>query len=94
MGLDPQLLLDTLSGGPLDLPYLQLKGNAMIERDFTPSFRLALAAKDARLVRAAGEDAGLDLPLIAAVAERFAAAAGEHGEHDFAAVFLASAPQR
>jgi len=42
--------VDAVSGGPLDLPYLQMKGRAMIERRFDPSFRLELAAKDARLV--------------------------------------------
>jgi 3-hydroxyisobutyrate dehydrogenase len=50
LGLDPQLVLDAVAGGPLDLPYLQMKGRAIIERDFEPSFTLALAAKDALLV--------------------------------------------
>jgi 3-hydroxyisobutyrate dehydrogenase len=92
MGLDPRLFLDAISGGPLDLPYLELKGGAMLERDFTPSFRLALAAKDARLAASAASDAGLDLPMLDTIAERFAQAAQEHGEEDLSAVYLASAP--
>ena len=38
LGLDPTLVLDAVAGGPLDLPYLQMKGKAMIARDFEPSF--------------------------------------------------------
>src|SRR5262249_60522357 len=46
--LDPRLAFDAFVGGPLDTPYMRLKGTAMLEGDFDPSFRLALAAKDAR----------------------------------------------
>src|SRR3954453_21025986 len=45
MGLDPQLVLDALGGGPLDMPYLQLKGGMMIERSFDTSFRLPLPSQ-------------------------------------------------
>src|SRR6201996_8980083 len=48
-GLDPALFFQAIAGGPLDLPYLRAKGQAMTTRDFTPSFRLRLAAKDAGL---------------------------------------------
>jgi 3-hydroxyisobutyrate dehydrogenase len=66
----------------------------MIERNFEPSFRLELAAKDARLAAEAAERAGLDLRLVQAVASRFAQAAEEHGDEDLAATYLASAPTR
>ncbi|MCW2966620.1 MAG: mmsB [Solirubrobacteraceae bacterium] len=94
LGLDPSLVLDAVSGGPLDLPYLQLKGKAMIDREFEPSFRLALAAKDAGLVADAAAGAGLDLPMLAVVRRRFDEAAAEHGDEDLAAVFLAAAPSQ
>jgi hypothetical protein len=32
---------------PLDLPYLRMNGRAIMERNFEPSFRRTLAAKDA-----------------------------------------------
>lgn len=92
LGLDPAMVLDALSGGPLDLPYLQMKGKSMIERDFPPSFKLALAAKDAGLAEDAARSAGLDLPLVSAVRTRMQEAAREHGDEDLAATFLASAP--
>jgi 3-hydroxyisobutyrate dehydrogenase len=92
LGLDPSLVLDALSGGTLDLPYMQMKGKMMIDRDFPVSFRLALAAKDARLsVEAAGK-AGLDLPMLRAISERMAETAEEHGDEDLAAAFLGVAP--
>jgi 3-hydroxyisobutyrate dehydrogenase len=94
LGLDPKLVIEAVSGGPLDLPYLQIKGGMMLERDFPASFKLALAAKDARLAAQAAEEAGLDLPLVAAIAERLSAGAEEHGDDDMAATYLVSAPER
>jgi 3-hydroxyisobutyrate dehydrogenase len=93
LGLDPSLVLDAVEGGPLDLPYMRVKGEAMIEREFEPSFRLALAAKDARLSVEAARSAGVELPMLEAIAERMTKAAEEHGDRDMAATFLASAPQ-
>jgi len=92
LGLDPRLFFQALEGGALDLPYLRMKGRAMAERDFTPAFRLTLAAKDANLVRAAAESRGLDLPVLDAIAQRLAESAKEHGEKDFSATYLTSSP--
>jgi 3-hydroxyisobutyrate dehydrogenase len=92
LGVDPQEVLDTLAGGPLDLPYLQAKGKMIIERDFPPSFKLSLAAKDARLMVEAAEAHGLDLPLLRTIRDRMAEGAEEHGEEDMAATYWASAP--
>ncbi len=49
LGLDPNLFLEAIDEGPLDAPYVGMKGKAMIERDFAPTFALRLATKDARL---------------------------------------------
>jgi 3-hydroxyisobutyrate dehydrogenase len=92
IGIDPALALEAIEDGPLDLPYLRLKAKAMLERDFTPSFRLALAAKDAGLALTAAEEAGLELPMLAAIRRRMDEAAAEHGDEDLAAVYLASSP--
>jgi 3-hydroxyisobutyrate dehydrogenase len=94
MGLDPQLVIEAVSGGPLDLPYLQIKGGMMLERDFPASFKLELAAKDARLASKAAAEAQLDLPLVEAIADRLTAASDEHGDEDMAATYLVSAPGR
>jgi 3-hydroxyisobutyrate dehydrogenase len=90
--VDPASFLDVVSGGAMDVPYLQMKGKAIMERDFEPAFRLRLAAKDARLVAEAAQAAGLDLPLIETIAERMTEGAEEHGDHDMSATYLTSAP--
>ena len=94
LGLDPALLFEALDGGTLDLPYLRIKGKAIVERNFEPAFRLALAAKDAALVEDAAKRRGLDLPVLEAVRARMAEGAKEHGDEDMAATYLASAPKQ
>ncbi len=90
MGVDPARFLEAISGGTLDLPYLQMKGRAMIERNFEPSFKLALAAKDAHLVSEAAARYGLDLPVLKAIEERLRQGVSEHGDEDMSATFLTS----
>lgn len=92
IGVDPRTFLETIDGAPMGTPYAQLKGKAMIDRDFPPSFPLSLAHKDAQLVLSAAEQAGIKLPAVEAVERQFARAAGEgHGDLDMAAVFTATA---
>lgn len=92
LGLDPELVLDAVKDGPLDIGYMQMKGRAMMAREFEPSFRLRLAAKDAGLVADAVEVHGLDLPLVTAIRDRLEQGIPEHGEKDMAATYLTSAP--
>jgi 3-hydroxyisobutyrate dehydrogenase len=93
LGLDPNLVLEAVSGGGLDLPYMRMKAKLMLEREFPPSFALSLAAKDARLVVEAAERHGADLPAARAVAERMTAAAqAGHGDEDMAATYLLARP--
>ncbi len=91
LDVDPQAFLDALAGGPLDLPYLQVKAAAILAEDWTPQFSVTNAAKDADLIVAAGAGSGVALDVAAAAAARFhrAADAG-HGEADMAANYLAS----
>jgi 3-hydroxyisobutyrate dehydrogenase len=86
MDLDPSDFLKILEGHPLGSPYAQLKGKAMIERDFTPSFALRLARKDVGLVLEAAERAGMDPVITRAVAKQFDDAIEQgHGDEDIAA---------
>jgi 3-hydroxyisobutyrate dehydrogenase len=91
IGVDPARFLETIEGGPLGLPYAQLKGNMMIEEDFPTSFSARLARKDASLVLDTAEAHDLQMPIAEAVAARFdqAIRAG-HGEEDMAAVYRAA----
>jgi 3-hydroxyisobutyrate dehydrogenase len=91
IGIDPEQFLAAIEGGPLDMPFAQLKGKSMVSRDFEPAFGLAMASKDARLALAAARDGELDLPLLAAIAEKFAAAEDMGlGEQDVAAIYEVS----
>ena len=89
--VDPAEFLEAIAEGPIDNPYAQMKGKMMIERSFDPSFKLELAAKDAALVLEAMERHDLDLALLETNREQLDQSAGEHGDKDMAATFLASA---
>jgi 3-hydroxyisobutyrate dehydrogenase len=92
LGLDPALIFEALEGGALDLPYLRIKGKAILDGDFEPSFSLALAAKDAALIRESARHHDLDLPLFETIGERLREGAKEHGAKDMCATYLTSAP--
>jgi 3-hydroxyisobutyrate dehydrogenase len=94
-GVDPSKFLETIEGGPLGLPYAQLKGGMMIEEDFPTSFSANLARKDAALVLDSARDHDLHLRIAEAVTALFdeAIQAG-HGEDDMAAVYRAASPDR
>jgi 3-hydroxyisobutyrate dehydrogenase len=91
-GVDPRAFLEAVSGGPLDLPYMRIKADAILDREFKPSFRLRLAAKDAGLSAELAQHHNLDLPLIAAISARLAEGVPLHGDEDLAATYLTSAP--
>jgi 3-hydroxyisobutyrate dehydrogenase len=88
LGVDPERFLDAIDGGPIGVPYAELKGRAMIAEEFPPSFPLRLARKDSELVLEAAAD--LELPFARAVAAQLRTAE-EMGlaEEDMAAVIQA-----
>jgi 3-hydroxyisobutyrate dehydrogenase len=88
--VDPRSFLEAISGGGMDMPYAHLKGNAMLNRDFPPSFRLEHARKDVGLILdAAGE---VELPLVRATLRQFDRAFDlGHGDEDMSAVYFACA---
>jgi 3-hydroxyisobutyrate dehydrogenase len=93
LGLDPALLFDALEGGALDLPYLRMKGKAIAERNFEPSMRLTLAAKDARLIEESAQRHDIDVPLFSTIRRRLAEGAKDHGDEDMSATYWTSAPR-
>lgn len=94
LGLDPALLFEAIEGGALDLPYLRMKGKAIADRNFEPSFRLTLAAKDARLIEESAQRHEIDVPLFSTIRRRLAEGAKDHGDEDMSATYLTSAPDR
>ncbi len=94
LGLDPKLFLAAIEGTPTDSPYAHLKGGQMIAGDYDPAFTVAAAAKDAGLIARAASEAGLRLPVAAAVREAFAAAVESgHADLDMAALHLLTHPE-
>lgn len=87
LDLDPRQFLDMIAGGALDSGYAQLKGKAMLAGDFTPSFALSGAAKDAGLIREAAAEAGVATDLLAALQRLFSSAGNP--DDDMAAVIRA-----
>ncbi len=89
-GLDPQLVLDALDGGPTDTPYLHVKGKAMMEEDYEVAFALDGVRKDLDLMRAAASESGVNPELLDALRSTFASAADKgHGDDDMASVITA-----
>jgi 3-hydroxyisobutyrate dehydrogenase len=89
LGLDPRRFLDAISGGAMDMQYTHVKGDAILRQDFSPSFPLRHARKDALILEAAVE---ADLPLVRATLQQFDRALElGHGDEYMSAVYYASA---
>ncbi|WP_037572879.1 NAD(P)-dependent oxidoreductase [Phaeacidiphilus oryzae] len=90
LGVDGRSFLEAMAGGPLDNPYLRTKAEAILSGDYTPSFSVSVAGKDARLIVEAGERAGVRMDLLSAAAQRFRRAELQgHGGEDMAATYFA-----
>jgi 3-hydroxyisobutyrate dehydrogenase len=93
LGLDPRRFLDAIEGRPMDSPYAHLKGEKILNRDFTAAFALKHATKDVRLALEAARLAGVELGLGPATLARFERAVElGHGDEDTATVWFASRP--
>lgn len=90
LGVDPALVVEAVTGGPLDSGYFQGKAAAILKGDYTTSFSVNNGVKDARLVVEALAGTGIHTDLAAAGLARFQRAADAgHGDKDIAASFLA-----
>src|ERR671932_1366307 len=77
LGVDPARFLEAIEGGPLGVPYAQMKGQMMIDEEFPTSFSVELAQKDAGLVLEAARAHDLHLPVAEAINARFKEAIDE-----------------
>jgi len=88
-GVDLAPAVEVLSGGLAGSAVLNRKAPAMLNHDFTPSFRVDLHHKDLGIVLGSARDAGVPLPLSATVAQLMAAASAQgHGDLDHSALVL------
>lgn len=90
LDVDPALVVEAVTGGPLDSGYFQGKAAAIIKGDYATSFSVDNGVKDARLVVAALTGTGVQADLATAGLARFQRVAQiGHGGKDIAASFLA-----
>lgn len=90
LGIDPNLVVDVVTGGPMDNAYFQQKAQAILTDDYTTSFSIANAVKDAGLVVSAAEKQALQMDITRAGQQRFQRALDQgHGDKDMAASGLA-----
>jgi len=86
-GLDRADMLDVINGSAMASPFVGYKTQALVERDYTPTFSTQLLGKDITLALEAADAADVPLPVAAAVldATRDACARGL-GDLDFLAL--------
>ncbi len=90
LGVDPELFLRAIEGGPADSPYAQLKGAAMLQGDYAASFSVDGLRKDLGLIHDAAEKHGLPTALLDGERAVFDSAAEHgHGADDVAAAYTA-----
>jgi len=94
MGLDEEILLETLTTSPVSAPFLALKRDKVRDADWAVEFPLKHQLKDLHLLLETAYAAGLPLPLAAAAKERYNdARARGLGDADFSAVCEVARPQ-
>jgi len=74
-GADPAKVRQALMGGFASSRILEVHGERMVKRTFTPGFRIALHQKDLNLALATGRQLGVALPNTATAQELFNACA-------------------
>jgi 2-hydroxy-3-oxopropionate reductase len=85
--VDTQAAIKVLAGGLAGNRILDRKAAAMVNREFTPGFRVELHHKDLGIVQAAAREAGVVIPLGALVAQLMAALTAQgHGGLDHGAL--------
>jgi 3-hydroxyisobutyrate dehydrogenase len=94
LGIDPRAFLEAIEGAPMDSPYAQTKGSAIVEGTLDePAFALRLARKDVGLVMEAAREAGVSVPVMEAAWKQFGRAEElGHGDKDMAATVHAARP--
>ena len=86
-GVDPEKILQVLSGGLAASRVLELKGATMVAHQFEPGFRVDLHRKDLGIARSTAAENSAPIPVTAVVSQLFeAAAAAGKGDRDHSAL--------
>jgi 2-hydroxy-3-oxopropionate reductase len=82
-GVDPDKIVQVLSGGLAASRVLELKGPSMVAHQFEPGFRVDLHRKDLGIARSTAAENSAPIPVTAVVTQLFeAAAAAGKGDRD------------
>lgn len=88
LGISEEVLCHTLLNGPAAAPFLKLKQNKLLTRDFSPEFPLEWMHKDLYLASVTAYEQGVALPSLHATKELYGQAkAAGLGEQDLSAVY-------
>jgi 3-hydroxyisobutyrate dehydrogenase/glyoxylate/succinic semialdehyde reductase len=95
LGITEEMLCQTLLNGPGGAPFLKLKENKLLTRDFSPEFPLEWLHKDLHLAGVTAYEQGIALPTLHTVKELYAQAkqAGL-GKEDFSALYQFVNPEK
>jgi 2-hydroxy-3-oxopropionate reductase len=86
-GVDPEKIVQVLSGGLAASRVLELKGPAMVAHQFQPGFRVDLHRKDLSIALSAARENAVPVPVTALVSQLFEAlAAAGDGDLDHSAL--------
>jgi 3-hydroxyisobutyrate dehydrogenase-like beta-hydroxyacid dehydrogenase len=88
-GADMARVKDAITGGFADSRILQVHGQRMVDRDFTPRARMTVQLKDLRNALATAEEVGFDAP-VTVLFEKLFAEGVDHGlaDLDHAGLFV------
>ena len=82
-GIETSTLLELINNSALGNPFMKIKGDAILQENYTPVFALKHIVKDLQLAK----DAGIDSPLANAALQKFTSAKDEIGEEDIIAIY-------
>jgi 2-hydroxy-3-oxopropionate reductase len=86
-GVDPEKIVQVLSGGLAGSRVMEMRGPGMIEHNFQPGFRINLHRKDLAIAMSTGQEYNVPLPVSALVTQFYEAmAARGQGDLDHSAL--------
>lgn len=87
LGIDRSVLLEVLGGSAVGTPFVRYKRAALVQRDYEPTFTVAMLAKDLGLAEGAAAAASVPLPVVRLVSQLVTTSCEEGlGELDFIAL--------
>ncbi|MGC8626700.1 MAG: NAD(P)-dependent oxidoreductase [Acidimicrobiales bacterium] len=87
LGIDRSVLLEVLGGSAVGSPFFRYKADQLVQRDYGPTFTVAMLAKDLRLAEGVAKAARVPLPVVRLVSTLVANSCEEGlGELDFTAL--------